>query len=46
MANILVVADIKQGVLKSSTTELLSKAKAIGAEAAVVAIGSDLQELV
>jgi electron transfer flavoprotein alpha subunit len=40
MAKILVVADIKQGVLKGSTTELLSKAKAIGAETAVVAIGS------
>ena len=46
MAKVLVVADIKQGVLKSSTTELLSKAKAIGAETAVVAIGSEIQPLV
>ncbi len=46
MAKILVVADIKQGVLKSSTTELLSKAKDLGAEAAVVAVGSGVQSLV
>jgi electron transfer flavoprotein alpha subunit len=46
MSNILVVADIKQGVLKSSTAELLSKAKAIGAEAAVVAVGSNIEPLV
>jgi electron transfer flavoprotein alpha subunit len=46
MAKVLVVADIKQGVLKGSTTELLTKAKSIGAEAAVVAIGSNLQALV
>jgi electron transfer flavoprotein alpha subunit len=45
MAKILVVADIKQGELKSSTTELLSKAKALGAEAAVVAIGSNIEGL-
>jgi electron transfer flavoprotein alpha subunit len=45
MAKILVVADIKEGVLKSSTTELLSKAKAIGAETAVVAIGSNIESL-
>jgi electron transfer flavoprotein alpha subunit len=45
MAKVLVVADIKQGQLKGSTTELLSKAKAIGAEAAVVAIGSNLDPL-
>jgi electron transfer flavoprotein alpha subunit len=45
MAKILVVADIKQGVVKSSTTELLSKAKALGAEAAVVAVGSNIESL-
>lgn len=46
MAKVLVIADIKQGVLKGSTAELLSKAKAIGAEAAVVAIGSNIESLV
>ncbi|NQU63765.1 MAG: electron transfer flavoprotein subunit alpha/FixB family protein [SAR324 cluster bacterium] len=46
MAKVLVVADIKQGVLKSSTSELLSKAKALGAETAVVAIGSNIKALV
>ncbi len=45
MAKILVVADIKQGVLKSSTTELLSKARALGAETAVVAMGSGIAPL-
>ncbi len=45
MAKVLVIAEIKQGVLKSSTTELLSKAKAIGAETAVVAIGSNIESL-
>jgi electron transfer flavoprotein alpha subunit len=45
MAKVLVVAEIKQGVLKSSTTELLSKAKAIGAETVVVAIGSNIGSL-
>ncbi len=46
MAKVLVIADIKQGVLKGSTAQLLSKAKAIGAQAAVVAIGSNLEPLV
>ena len=46
MAKVLVVADIKQGVLKSSTTELLSKAKSLGAETAAVAIGADLEPLI
>ena len=46
MAKVLVVADIKAGELKGSTSELLSKAKAIGAEAAVVAIGSNLDPLI
>jgi electron transfer flavoprotein alpha subunit len=46
MAKVLVIADIKQGVLKGSTTELLSKAKAIGAETAVVAIGSNIESLI
>jgi electron transfer flavoprotein alpha subunit len=46
MAKVLVVADIKKGDLKGSTTELLSKAKAIGAETAVVAIGSNVEALI
>ena len=46
MAKVLVIADIKQGVLKSSTAQLISKAKAIGAETAVVAIGSNIQSLI
>lgn len=45
MAKVLVIADIKEGVLKGSTAELLSKAKAIGAEAAVAAIGSNIESL-
>ncbi|WP_299980231.1 electron transfer flavoprotein subunit alpha/FixB family protein [Desulfobacula sp.] len=45
MAKVLVIADIKQGELKGSTAELLSKAKAIGAETAVVAIGSNIESL-
>jgi len=45
MAKVLVIADIKQGVLKGSTTELLSKARAMGAETAVVAIGSNIESL-
>ncbi len=45
MAKVLVVADIKQGVLKGSTAELLTKAKALGAETAVVAIGSGIESL-
>ena len=45
MTKILVIADIKQGVLKSSTAELLSKAKALGAQTAVVAIGSNIESL-
>ena len=45
MTKILVVADIKQGVLKGSTAELLSKAKALDAETAVVAIGSNIESL-
>jgi electron transfer flavoprotein alpha subunit len=46
MAKALVVADIKQGVLKGSTIELLSKARAIGAETALVAIGNDIESLI
>lgn len=46
MAKVLVIADIKQGVLKGSTTELLSKAKAIGAQTAVAAIGSNIEALI
>lgn len=45
MAKVLVIADIKEGVLKGSTAELLSKAKAIGAETAVAAIGSNIESL-
>jgi len=45
MAKILVIADIKQGVLKGSTSELLSKAKDLGAETAVLAIGSNIESL-
>jgi electron transfer flavoprotein alpha subunit len=46
MAKVLVIADIKQGELKGSTAELLSKAKALGAETAVVAMGSNIESLV
>lgn len=46
MSKVLVIAEIKQGVLKKSTTELLSKAKAIGAEAAVLAMGSGIDPLI
>ena len=46
MARVLVIADIKQGLLKGSTAELISKANAIGAEAAVVAIGKGVEPLV
>jgi electron transfer flavoprotein alpha subunit len=46
MAKILVIADIKQGVLKGSTYEILSKAKAMGAETAALAIGSNIQSLI
>jgi len=46
MAKVLVIADIKQGGLKGSTAELLSKAKAIGAETSVVAIGSNIESLI
>lgn len=45
MAKVLVIADIKEGVLKGSTAELLSKASQIGAEAAVLAIGSNIESL-
>ncbi len=45
MAKVLVVAEIKEGNLKSSTTELLSKAKSIGAETAVVAIGANINAI-
>ncbi len=45
MAKVLVIADIKEGVIKGSTAELLSKAKALGAQTAVVAIGSNIESL-
>jgi len=46
MAKVLVIADIKQGVLKGSTSQLLSKARAIGAETAVVAMGHHIESLI
>lgn len=45
MTNILVIADIKEGVLKGSTKELLTKAKALGANTAVAAIGHQVEPL-
>ena len=45
MPKVLVFADIKEGVLKRSTAELLSKAREIGAETAVVAVGSNIESL-
>ncbi|MGK0289213.1 MAG: electron transfer flavoprotein alpha subunit [bacterium] len=45
MAKILVVADIKGGALKSSTVELVAKAKSLGAEVATVAVGSGIKGL-
>ncbi len=46
MANVLVIADIKEGVIKGSTGELLSKAKAMGANTAVAAIGANINSLI
>lgn len=46
MAKVLVMADIYRGALKGSTAELLSKAKAIGAETAVAAVGSNIESLI
>ena len=44
MAKVLVIADTKQDVYsRAAPAELLSKAKAIGAEAAVVAMGSNIE---
>jgi electron transfer flavoprotein alpha subunit len=45
MAKILVIADIKDGVVKGSTAELLSKAKDLGAQTAVAAIGHNIASL-
>ncbi|MDL2329933.1 electron transfer flavoprotein subunit alpha/FixB family protein [Desulfosarcina sp. OttesenSCG-928-A07] len=45
MSKILVVADIKNGNLGGSASELLSKAKSMGAETAVVAMGSGIAAL-
>lgn len=45
MTKILVVADIKNGELKGSTAELLSKARSLGADTAVVAIGANIESL-
>jgi len=46
MAKVLVVAEIKQGVLKGSTTELLSKARSLGAQTAVAAVGHHIESLI
>ena len=46
MTKALIVAEIKNGALKNSAAELLSKARAIGAQAAVVAIGSNIKPLI
>jgi electron transfer flavoprotein alpha subunit len=46
MSKILVIADIKDGVLKKSTNELLSKALTLGAETAVLAIGHNIDSLI
>lgn len=46
MAKVLVIADIKQGEVKRSTAGLLAKARSIGAETAVVAIGNNLEALI
>ena len=46
MAKVLVIADIKRGEVKRSTAELLAKARSIGAETAVVAIGNNLEALI
>ena len=45
MTKVLVIADIKDGVLKGSTAELVSKARELGAETAVAAIGSGVSSL-
>ncbi len=45
MTKILVIADIKEGVLKNSAKELLSKARAMGADTAIAAIGSNIESL-
>lgn len=45
MTKVLVVADIKQGVVKGSTRELLSKAKSLGAETAALAMGKNIEGL-
>ncbi|GAB6193429.1 electron transfer flavoprotein subunit alpha/FixB family protein [Desulfocastanea catecholica] len=45
MAKVIVIADIKRGEVKRSTAELLAKARSIGAETAVVAIGYNLDAL-
>jgi len=46
MAKVLVIADIKRGEVKRSTAELLAKARTLGAETAVVAIGNKLEALI
>jgi len=46
MAKVLVIADIKRGEVKRSTAELLAKARTLGAETAVVAIGNNLEALI
>jgi electron transfer flavoprotein alpha subunit len=46
MTKVLVIADIKHGVLNRSTTELVSKARKLGFQTAVAAIGSGTKPLV
>ena len=46
MAKVLVIADIKRGEVKRGTAELLAKARTLGAETAVVAIGNNLEALI
>lgn len=46
MAKIIIIADIKHGVLKRSTIELISRAKEMGSETAVLAIGGNIKLVV
>jgi len=46
MTKILVVADIKQGTLKKGTLELISKARTLTDNVAVVAIGNQIEGLI
>ncbi len=46
MTKVLVVADIKNGVLKRSSVELVCKAKHLGFQTAIIAIGKGTQSLI